>query len=89
MDACLIAAGQRAEHYEMAAYGTFVAWAQAMGHTETAKLLQMTDPHRLLRLYAVCEIHDCLHQGPSVDRLGQVQLKSRLDRVLAVCLTRE
>ena len=32
MDACLIAAGQRAEHYEMAAYGTLVAWARAMGH---------------------------------------------------------
>jgi ferritin-like metal-binding protein YciE len=42
MDACLIAAAQRAEHYEMAAYGTLVAWAQAMGHTEAAKLLQQT-----------------------------------------------
>jgi ferritin-like metal-binding protein YciE len=42
MDACLIAAGQRAEHYEMAAYGTLVAWAQAMGHTQAAKLLQRT-----------------------------------------------
>jgi ferritin-like metal-binding protein YciE len=42
MDACLIAAGQRAEHYEMAAYGTLVAWAKAMGHTEAAKLLQQT-----------------------------------------------
>jgi ferritin-like metal-binding protein YciE len=42
MDACLIAAGQRAEHYEMAAYGTLVAWAQAMGHTEAAGLLQQT-----------------------------------------------
>jgi ferritin-like metal-binding protein YciE len=42
MDACLIAAGQRAEHYEMAAYGTLVAWAEAMGHTEAAKLLQQT-----------------------------------------------
>jgi ferritin-like metal-binding protein YciE len=42
MDACLIAAGQRAEHYEMAAYGTLVAWAQAMGHTEAAQLLQQT-----------------------------------------------
>jgi ferritin-like metal-binding protein YciE len=38
----LIAAGQRAEHYEMAAYGTLVAWAQAMGHTKVAKLLQQT-----------------------------------------------
>lgn len=36
MDACLIAAGQRAEHYEMAAYGTLVAWAQTMGHTDAA-----------------------------------------------------
>ena len=42
MDACLIAAAQRAEHYEMAAYGTLVAWAKAMGHTEAAKLLQQT-----------------------------------------------
>ena len=42
MDACLIAAGQRAEHYEMAAYGTLVAWAQAMGHSEAAQLLQQT-----------------------------------------------
>lgn len=40
MDACLIAAGQRAEHYEMAAYGTLVAWARAMGHTRAADLLQ-------------------------------------------------
>jgi ferritin-like metal-binding protein YciE len=42
MDACLIAAGQRAEHYEMAAYGTLVAWARAMGHDEVADLLQQT-----------------------------------------------
>jgi len=40
MDACLIAAGQRAEHYEMAAYGTLVAWAKAMGHGEAAGLLE-------------------------------------------------
>ena len=40
MDACLIAAGQRAEHYEMAAYGTLIAWGEAMGHTEAVKLLQ-------------------------------------------------
>ena len=42
MDASLIAAGQRAEHYEMAAYGTLVAWARAMGHNEAADLLQET-----------------------------------------------
>ena len=42
MDACLIASGQRAEHYEMAAYGTLVAWARGMGHTDVADLLQQT-----------------------------------------------
>jgi len=41
-DACLIASAQRAEHYEMAAYGTLVAWARAMGHDEAADLLQET-----------------------------------------------
>ena len=42
MDACLIASGQRAEHYEMAAYGTLVAWARGLGQTEAADLLQQT-----------------------------------------------
>jgi ferritin-like metal-binding protein YciE len=42
MDACLIAAGQRAEHYEMAAYGTLIAWARAMGHDDAVDLLQQT-----------------------------------------------
>jgi ferritin-like metal-binding protein YciE len=41
-DAMLIAAAQRAEHYEMAAYGTLVAWARAMGHDDAAELLQET-----------------------------------------------
>jgi ferritin-like metal-binding protein YciE len=40
MDACLVGAGQRVEHYEMAAYGTLIAWAKTMGHDEVADLLQ-------------------------------------------------
>jgi ferritin-like metal-binding protein YciE len=42
MDACLVAAGQRAEHYEMAAYGSLIAWAQVMGHDQAVVLLQQT-----------------------------------------------
>ena len=42
MDACLIASAQRVEHYEMAAYGTLVAWARSMGHPEVADLLEET-----------------------------------------------
>ena len=42
MDACLLAAGRRAELYQIAAYGTLVPWAQAMGRTDAASLLQQT-----------------------------------------------
>jgi ferritin-like metal-binding protein YciE len=42
MDAALVASAQRVEHYEMAAYGTLVAWAEAMGHDDAAALLQET-----------------------------------------------
>lgn len=42
LDASIIAAGQRAEHYEIAAYGTLVAWARAMGHSDAAELLEQT-----------------------------------------------
>jgi ferritin-like metal-binding protein YciE len=42
LDAGIIASGQRAEHYEMAAYGTLVAWAKTLGHDDVATLLHET-----------------------------------------------
>ncbi len=42
LDAGLLAGGQAVEHYEMARYGTMVAWAKAMGHAQVAQLLQQT-----------------------------------------------
>lgn len=42
LDAGLIAAAQRAEHYEIGAYGTCLAWARLLGHTEAAALLEET-----------------------------------------------
>ena len=41
-DLAIIGAAQRVEHYEIAAYGTLVAWAKAMGHTDAADLLEET-----------------------------------------------
>lgn len=40
MDAVLISSAQRVEHYEMAAYGTLVAWARNMGHNDAAEVLE-------------------------------------------------
>jgi ferritin-like metal-binding protein YciE len=42
IDAALIGAAQRVEHYEMAAYGTLRTWARQLGHEDQAKLLQQT-----------------------------------------------
>ena len=42
MDAALIAAAQRVEHYEIAGYGTVRTFAQRLGHQQAAQLLQQT-----------------------------------------------
>ncbi|HEX3555594.1 MAG TPA: ferritin-like domain-containing protein [Thermoanaerobaculia bacterium] len=42
MDAALISAAQRIEHYEMAGYGTVRTWAEHLGEGQAAKLLQQT-----------------------------------------------
>ena len=42
MDAGLIAAAQRVEHYEMAGYGCVRTYAQLLGESKVAKLLQKT-----------------------------------------------
>jgi ferritin-like metal-binding protein YciE len=42
MDAALIAAGQRVEHYEMAGYGCVRTFARLLGEDEAADLLQAT-----------------------------------------------
>ena len=41
-DAALISAAQRVEHYEMAAYGCVREYANLLGHTEIASLLEKT-----------------------------------------------
>jgi ferritin-like metal-binding protein YciE len=42
MDAGIIAAAQKVEHYEIASYGTVRTWARACGEEEAADLLQET-----------------------------------------------
>lgn len=42
MDAGIIAAAQKVEHYEIASYGTVRTWARLVGEEEAAQLLQET-----------------------------------------------
>jgi ferritin-like metal-binding protein YciE len=41
-DAGIVACAQAVEHYEMARYGTIVAWAKAVGADDVARLMQET-----------------------------------------------
>jgi ferritin-like metal-binding protein YciE len=41
-DAALIAAAQKCEHYEIAAYGTLATYAKILGMSEALKLLKLT-----------------------------------------------
>ena len=42
LDAALIAAAQKTEHYEIATYGCLCTWAQEMGHDKAVDLLKET-----------------------------------------------
>lgn len=42
IDAALITSAQRVEHYEIAGYGTTVAYAKQLGETDAMNLLQMS-----------------------------------------------
>ncbi len=42
MDAGIIAAGQAVEHYEIARYGTLIAWADQIGLSQAKGLLEQT-----------------------------------------------
>jgi ferritin-like metal-binding protein YciE len=42
LNVALIGAAQAIEHYEIARYGTLVAWAKLLGHNDVAKLLAMS-----------------------------------------------
>jgi ferritin-like metal-binding protein YciE len=42
LDAALINAAQAAEHYEIARYGSLIAWAKQLGRNDAAAVLQKT-----------------------------------------------
>ena len=39
LDAAIVGAAQAVEHYEMARYGTLIAWAEVLGHDDIIRLL--------------------------------------------------
>jgi len=39
LDAAIIGSAQAVEHYEIARYGTVIAWAESVGHDDIVRLL--------------------------------------------------
>ena len=39
LDAAIVGAAQSVEHYEIARYGTLIAWADELGHDDVVRLL--------------------------------------------------
>jgi ferritin-like metal-binding protein YciE len=39
LDAAIVGSAQAVEHYEIARYGTLIAWAESLGHDDTIRLL--------------------------------------------------
>jgi ferritin-like metal-binding protein YciE len=39
LDAAIVANAQAVEHYEIARYGTLIAWAEELGHDDTVRFL--------------------------------------------------
>jgi ferritin-like metal-binding protein YciE len=72
-DAALISAAQKVEHYEIAAYGTLTAMAQACGMKDAADLLAQTlkeekDTDELLTKVAVHQVNPAaLRETPAND----------------------
>jgi ferritin-like metal-binding protein YciE len=74
LDAALIGAAQKVEHYEMAAYGTARSHAQLLGHDEVASLLQETLDEESAaneKLTAIAEagINEAAAEGDEADTL--------------------
>ena len=74
LDAALIGAAQKVEHYEMAAYGTLTSMLKAMGETKAASLLAQTlqeekDTDELLTQLAESEVNPAaLGKRPANDQ---------------------
>jgi ferritin-like metal-binding protein YciE len=84
MDAAIIGAAQRVEHYEIAGYGTVRAFAELMGENEHASLLEQTleeekqTDKKLSQLAE--EIHSQAGQGEAEEPENRQPSKQRTSR---------
>lgn len=76
LDAALIGAAQRVEHYEIAAYGTLIALADLFGESQHASLLRQTLDEEKATDQNLTEIAQDVNVAAN-DRSGQETLEPR------------
>jgi ferritin-like metal-binding protein YciE len=85
LDACLIASAQKVEHYEIGAYGTAIAWAEALELTEVAQVLQESlaeekSADEKLTALAESGINEAATAGESEDDMDEDEAESTATR---------
>jgi len=83
MDAALIAAAQKVEHYEIATYGTLRTWAEALGKDEAVDLLEETLNEEKDADESLTDIAGSINQeataGEEEEEEGEQKTRSRPD----------
>jgi ferritin-like metal-binding protein YciE len=80
LDANLIASAQRAEHYEIAAYGTAIAWAEVLDLNDVAELLSETleeEKAADVKLSALAE--DCINEAATAGESDEMDEEDEED----------
>ena len=82
LDACLIAGGQRAEHYEIAAYGSLITWGRTLGYDAAVELLEAVldeekSADRTLTELAEGGINERAAQGVEAEEEAETPSKSQ------------
>jgi ferritin-like metal-binding protein YciE len=91
LDAALINAGQAAEHYEIARYGSLIAWTKLLGRNDCASVLQKTlDEEKATdkKLTALAESRSIFAPQADPYRRPKLETKRRADGFSATSCVR-
>ncbi len=77
LDAALISAGQKAEHYEIASYGCLCTWAKLLGNTAALQLLKETIGEEKSADEKLTEIAESLSNLEAEESEGEPETKAK------------
>lgn len=77
LDAVIIGAAQKVEHYEIAAYGTVRTWANQLGHDDVAQLLEQTLEEEKSTDKQLTELAESIVNPQAASEGGEEELEER------------